>query len=148
MDCFITTVNLSNKRKSNSDRLHAYKNKKGKSMDIEASVIISLEASASKLLLDTNLEQKPESETTWPEIWSGSKCVEFKEKHTWLLSSSCKFGCDFGSYFESMGSSKLERLRISEERNKYLRRKGKIVPENYRSSVRKLKSILNRKGPK
>jgi hypothetical protein len=61
-------VNSYNKRKSNSDGLHAYKNKNGKSLDIEASVTISLEASPSELLLDTNLEQKLESETAWPEI--------------------------------------------------------------------------------
>jgi hypothetical protein len=83
------------------------------------------------------LERNPESETTWPEIWSGSKCVEFKEKHTWLLSSNCKFDCDFGSYFESLGSSKRERLRISEEWNKYLRPIGNIMPVDYQNSVRK-----------
>jgi hypothetical protein len=55
------------------------KMKKGNSLDVEASVTISLEASARELLLDTTLDQIPASET-WPEIWSGSKYVESKFK--------------------------------------------------------------------
>jgi hypothetical protein len=81
MDCCINTWNLSNKRISNNDRLHAYENQKIITGNRNNMCYILPEANASELLLDTNMDQKPESETTWSDIWSGSKCAEFKEKH-------------------------------------------------------------------